>query len=82
MNTEINQNSGAGNWVAFLFGAVFNLIVSLDLTSHLDYGVRMLIAGLLWLFFKRFNDYLERRADRVTPKRFKKGKGNDRTNHQ
>lgn len=57
MNTEIQQNNtGSGNWVAFLFGAILNLIVSIDYMSHVDYAIHMLIAGLVWLLFKKLGE--------------------------
>jgi hypothetical protein len=58
MNTTDIQtnNSGSGNWIVFLFGAVFNLIVTIDYQSHIDYAIHMLVAGLVWLLFKKLGE--------------------------
>jgi hypothetical protein len=50
MNTEINQNQRrSGNWIAFLVGAVFNVMASIDFNRLLDYVLIALIGGVTWL---------------------------------
>ena len=60
MNTDIQHNHGSGNWVALLFGAIFNLIVSITYQGLIEYGIYSLvgsvIAGAVWLFYKKLAD--------------------------
>lgn len=48
MNTEINQNNGSGNWIAFLFGTVFNLLATITFDNVLETAVLSLIGGGFW----------------------------------
>ena len=62
MNTDIQHNHGSGNWVAFLFGAIFNLIVTITYRGLIEYAIYSLvgsvIAGAVWLFYKKIGDRL------------------------
>jgi hypothetical protein len=52
MNTDINQNHGSGNWIAFLLGAIFNVLASIN-TSHLfEHALIAFIGGVIWLLFQ------------------------------
>lgn len=49
---------GSGNWIAFTFGAVFNVLGNVDLSFLLDYTLQALIGGIICLFFKIIGDVL------------------------
>jgi hypothetical protein len=69
MNTAINQNHGSGNWIAFLFGAAFNLLGNVNLLFLLDYALQAIIGGIICLAFKILGDVLsplwEKHKERV-----------------
>jgi hypothetical protein len=69
MNTEINQNHGSGNWIAFLFGVAFNLLANVKLFFLLDYALQAVVGGVICLAFKIIGDILsplwEKHKDRV-----------------
>jgi hypothetical protein len=56
MNTEINQHHGSGNWIAFLFGAAFNLLANVNLLFLLDYAMQAVVGGIICLVFKIIGD--------------------------
>lgn len=58
MNAEINQNHGSGNWIAFLFGAMFNLLGNVKLLFLLDYALQAVVGGIICLAFKIIGDIL------------------------
>ena len=67
---EINQNHGAGgNWIAFVFGAVFNLLGNVNLMFLLDYALQAVVGGIICLAFKVLGDVLsplwEKHKERV-----------------
>jgi hypothetical protein len=67
---EINQNHGSGgNWIAFVFGAVFNLLSNVKLTFLLDYAMQAVVGGIICLAFKILGDILsplwEKHKERV-----------------
>ena len=53
--TPTNYNAG-GNWIAFVFGAAFNLLARIDLTFLLDYILQAVAGGIICLLFKIFGD--------------------------
>jgi hypothetical protein len=67
------QNHGSSNWIAFLFGAVFNLLsnvrISFLLSFLLDYAVQAVVGGFICLAFKIIGDVLsplwEKHKERV-----------------
>ncbi len=69
MNTEINQNDGTGNGIAFLFGVVFNLLSNVNLSFFLDYALQAIVGGIICLAFKVIGDILsplwEKHKDKV-----------------
>jgi hypothetical protein len=80
MNTAINQNHGMGNGIAFLFGAVFNLLSNVNLLFLLDYTLQAIVGGIICLAFKVLGDVLsplwQKHKDRVKDfARLKKVKG-------
>ena len=76
---EINQNHGGsgGNWIAFVFGAVFNLLGNVKLTFLIDYALQAVVGGIICLAFKILGDVLsplwEKHKERV--KEYTKVKG-------
>lgn len=58
MNTELNQNHGSGNWIAFLFGAAFNVLANANFISLFDYVFQAIIGGIICLAFKIIGDIL------------------------
>jgi hypothetical protein len=79
MNTT-QTNYGSGNTVAFLFGAVFNLLANTDYSSLIDYSVKAIIGGVVMMLFKLLSDYISRKLfpkkkrlkDRFRPRKFRK----------
>lgn len=69
MNTAINQDHGSGNWIAFLFGAAFNLLSNVNLLFLLDYALQAVVGGIICLAFKILGDVLsplwEKHKERV-----------------
>lgn len=69
MNAEVNQNHGSGNWIAFLFGAAFNLLSNVNLIFLVDYAMQAVVGGIICLAFKILGDILsplwERHKERV-----------------
>lgn len=61
MNTTIHQPQTSGNTVAFLFGAIFNILANTDYGSLVDYGLKAVIGGVIWLLFKIIGDYITSR---------------------
>lgn len=68
MNTPMNHQAPAGlsggsasNTVAFLFGAIFNILANTDYASLIDYALKALIGGVIWLLFKLIGDYISSR---------------------
>lgn len=58
METTINNNHGMGNGIAFLFGAVFNLLGNINLSFLLDYSLQAIVGGIICLAFKVLADVL------------------------
>jgi len=62
--TSQNPQWEAGNWLAFLFGAIFNLFATFDPHLLLDYTLRAIIGGIVCLCFKLLSDYITARNKR------------------
>jgi len=59
MNTTTTPNhSAGGNWFAFLFGAVFNLMARIDLSFFGEYILQAIAGGIICLGFKIVGDIL------------------------
>jgi hypothetical protein len=56
--TSTNHSAGGGNWIAFLFGAVFNLMARIDLSFIMDYILQAIVGGIICLAFKIIGDVL------------------------
>lgn len=57
MNSTTEAN-GSGNWIAFVFGAVFNVLGNVELSFLLDYALQAVIGGIICLIFKVLGDIL------------------------
>ncbi|HEY9008084.1 MAG TPA: hypothetical protein VIM75_18210 [Ohtaekwangia sp.] len=59
MNTTTTPNHNAGgNWFAFLFGAIFNLMARIDLSFLMEYILQAVAGGIICLAFKIIGDIL------------------------
>lgn len=65
MNAQLNHQQPTGlpggqasNTVAFLFGAIFNILANTDYASLIDYALKAVIGGVIWLLFKILGDYI------------------------
>jgi hypothetical protein len=58
METTTTQTNGSGNWIAFLFGAIFNLLGNVDMAIVTDYVVQAVVGGIICLMFKIIGDIL------------------------
>ncbi|HMV08147.1 MAG TPA: hypothetical protein PK325_01030 [Cyclobacteriaceae bacterium] len=58
METQINHSNGSGNWIAFLFGAMFNILANFNLWHVIDYAAQAITGGLVCLLFKILGDFL------------------------
>lgn len=45
-----------GNGIAFLFGAIFNLLANVNLSFFLDYALQAIVGGIICLAFKIIGD--------------------------
>jgi hypothetical protein len=54
MNGSHLQN----NLSVFLLGAILNVLAAVDFTGLLDYSVKAVAGGMIWLVFKLIGDYL------------------------
>ncbi len=54
MNAEHIQIQGSkeGNWIAFTFGAVFNLLSNLHFDMVIEYAVQATVGGIVVLLFQ------------------------------
>jgi len=56
METQINNSNGNGNWIAFLFGVIFNVFANFDLQYAINHALYALLGGLVCLAFKILAD--------------------------
>ncbi|HEY9048272.1 MAG TPA: hypothetical protein VIN08_20335 [Ohtaekwangia sp.] len=57
MNTTTTTSHITGsNWIAFLFGAIFNVLPHIDLTFLIDYMIKAIVGGIICLGFKIIGD--------------------------
>jgi hypothetical protein len=78
MNTTTQQNRGfnfhslrkiiQSKTVAFLFGAVFNILANTDNVGLIGYSIKATIAGIIMLLFNLLADYV---CNRLSKKRIK-----------
>jgi CDP-diglyceride synthetase len=58
-------DGGKGNWIAFLFGAIFNLLGSVTVTMIVDSAVQAVVGGIIVLLFKILGDYFDPQIKRI-----------------
>jgi hypothetical protein len=59
MNTDINHNGGSGtNWLVFLFGAMYNLLLSMNATDRTDFVINSLIGATIVFLYKLLSDWI------------------------
>jgi hypothetical protein len=52
------------NLSVFLLGAILNILAAVDYTSLLDYSLKAVAGGLIWLVFKVVGEILAERVKR------------------
>lgn len=55
MNGPNNTNN---NITIFLLGGILNVLAAVDYTSLLDYSLKAVIGGIIWVGFKLLGEYL------------------------
>ena len=60
MNTTTHVNHGS-NTVAFLFGAIFNILANTDYASLADYSIKAVLGGIIMMLFKLLGDYISKK---------------------
>ncbi len=60
MDTKLSTGDTASN--VFLTGSIF--LANLDFSGLMDYALKAVIGGLMWLLFKMLADFMERRCSR------------------
>jgi hypothetical protein len=70
MNATPQYHYSDSNTTVFLLGAVLNILASTEWTSLLDYTIKAIIGGIVWLIFKVISNY-------ISHKFIKKGDGPD-----
>lgn len=60
MDNKTSDNTGSN---VFLTGCI--LLANLDFVGLLDYAVKAVIGGAIWLAFKVTADYIERKRNRA-----------------
>lgn len=62
MNTlHRHEHNSLGNWLAFIFGALFNLAAETDFRFLVDYTLQAIIGGSICLLFKLLGDFITTR---------------------
>ncbi len=63
MNTEGSVQINHNNLSIFLLGAILNIMAVIDYNSLLDYSLKAVIGGLIWLGFKIAGEYFTKRIN-------------------
>ena len=63
MNGEATTPNTQSNLSIFLFGAILNVLAALDYVSMVDYSIKAILGGIIWLAFKVAGDYLGERFE-------------------
>jgi hypothetical protein len=58
METQINHSNGSGNWIAFLFGVMFNILAHFNIVNAMEYAIQAVTGGVICLLFKILGDFL------------------------
>jgi hypothetical protein len=69
MNAEQTSNTGQGNGIVFLIGAVYNILAGLEFSSLLDKVIEAVVGGLAFLLVqaiaKAVTPFLKKLKDRI-----------------
>lgn len=57
-----SQDHSHSNGIVFLLGAIFNILANTDFSNLLDYTLKALIGGFIWLLYKLIADYISARS--------------------
>lgn len=76
MNATPQYNHSDSNTTVFLLGAILNILASTEWTSLLDYAIKAIIGGIVWLVFKLISNYISHKYYG------KKGEGPDRDDEE
>ena len=68
MDVTPHNSSHATLLLLFLYGALFNVVSDLDYKSLLDYGLKAVLGGVVWLLFKLMADRISRKKDEKAAK--------------
>lgn len=60
--TQTDSHSNHSNGIVFLLGAIFNILANTDFSNLLDYTLKALIGGFIWLLYKLIADYISSRS--------------------
>ncbi len=63
---EMSGGNQQSNVSVFLLGVVLNLMAAIDYASLLDYGLKAILGGLIWLGFKLLGEYIARKKQTKT----------------
>jgi hypothetical protein len=59
--TPTTHNS---NFSVFLLGAILNILAAVDYVSLIDYSLKAILGGMIWLAFKIIGDKITERMKR------------------
>ena len=69
MDVTTHNSSHATLLLLFLYGALFNVVNDLDYKSLVDYGLKAILGGVVWLLFKLMADRISRKKDEQAAKK-------------
>ena len=55
------SSSTGNNLSVFLLGAILNILAAVDYASLIDYSLKAIIGGAIWLLFKVAAEYFTKR---------------------
>ena len=58
-----NPNSTNNNLSVFLLGAILNILATVDYVSLIDYSLKAIIGGAIWLLFKIAAEYFTKKIN-------------------
>lgn len=64
MNAATASSQNQGHLSVFLLGAILNILAAVDYTSLIDYSVKALVGGIIWLGFKIVGDLISRKISK------------------
>ncbi len=58
MDTQLSNSNGSGNWIVFLFGAMFTTVANSVESNAINYAGHAIVGGVIFLAFKMLGDFL------------------------